>query len=225
VRDPAHKEVAVPNNKTKWVAAVASVTFLAACSQVPSWNAPAPASSAANPAPPAGLPVTVSCAQGQQALVKQVTLGGQTVSQVECVTMPLVASRELNVLEDTAFTVPQPAPRRVAPPRRVVRPVVREEVVREEVVREEEVVSEEPTVHRTSTSPSPSTSSRDAEPEATQPVRKTRSGEKSALIIAGSTAAGAGVGAIVGGKRGAIIGGILGGVGGTVYDRKTRHPK
>ncbi len=205
------------NNKKKWVAAVASVAFLAACTQVPSWNAPASTSQA--PAPPAGVPVTVTCAQGQQALVKQVTLAGQTVSQVECVAMPVVASRELNVLEDTTLTVPQPEPRRVAPARRVVRraPVVRDEPRYEP--RDEPIDDrDEPRVYRTSTS------SREADSRETT-VRKTRPGEKSALIIAGSTAAGAGVGAIVGGKKGALIGAILGGVGGTVYDRKTRHGK
>jgi len=54
-------------------------------------------------------------------------------------------------------------------------------------------------------------------------VRKTRSTKSSVMIIGGSTAAGAGIGAIVDGKKGAIIGGLLGGAAGTVYDRTTRH--
>jgi len=57
------------------------------------------------------------------------------------------------------------------------------------------------------------------------PARKKRSGEKSALIIGGSTAAGAGAGALIGGKKGALIGAIVGGLGGTVYDRTTRNPR
>jgi hypothetical protein len=51
-----------------------------------------------------------------------------------------------------------------------------------------------------------------------------RSKKHSAMIIGGSTAGGAGIGALVGGKKGAVIGGLVGGAAGTVYDRKT-HKK
>ena len=74
------------------------------------------------------------------------------------------------------------------------------------------------TVYRTSTSTS--TSSSEREPRV---VRHTRSAKNSALIIGGSTVAGAGIGAIVDGKKGALIGGLIGAAGGTVYDRTTRH--
>jgi len=50
-----------------------------------------------------------------------------------------------------------------------------------------------------------------------------RTWKKSALIIGGSTAAGAGVGAIMGGKSGAVKGGVVGLVGGTIYDIATRN--
>jgi hypothetical protein len=73
------------------------------------------------------------------------------------------------------------------------------------VVRERVIVREEPRRERPRTK-----------------VRRKRPGAESALIIGGSTAAGAGVGAVLGGKKGAIVGAILGGVGGTVYDRTTR---
>jgi outer membrane lipoprotein SlyB len=56
-----------------------------------------------------------------------------------------------------------------------------------------------------------------------EPVRQGRSWKKSALIIGGSAAGGAGIGAIVGGKGGAIKGAVLGGVAGTVYDIATRN--
>src|SRR5262245_22701340 len=50
----------------------------------------------------------------------------------------------------------------------------------------------------------------------------TRSWQKEAVIIGGSTAAGAGIGAIAGGGKGAAIGAISGGVAGLIYDMKTR---
>jgi len=50
-----------------------------------------------------------------------------------------------------------------------------------------------------------------------------RSWKKSALVIGGSTAAGAGAGALVGGSKGALIGGAVGGAAGTAYEVHKRH--
>jgi hypothetical protein len=53
-----------------------------------------------------------------------------------------------------------------------------------------------------------------------QPVR---SWQKSALLIGGSAAGGAGVGALIGGKKGAGIGALLGGGSAAIYDQVKRH--
>ena len=45
-----------------------------------------------------------------------------------------------------------------------------------------------------------------------------RNWKKTALVIGGSTAAGAGVGALVGGKKGALIGAAIGGGASTIYE-------
>jgi len=45
-----------------------------------------------------------------------------------------------------------------------------------------------------------------------------RDWKKTAIIIGGSTAAGAGLGAIFGGKKGALIGAAIGGGGSTIYE-------
>ena len=54
-------------------------------------------------------------------------------------------------------------------------------------------------------------------------ARPQRSWQKSALIIGGSAASGAGVGAIVGGKKGALIGAALGGGASSIYEATRRR--
>jgi hypothetical protein len=49
-----------------------------------------------------------------------------------------------------------------------------------------------------------------------------RDWKKTAMVVGGTTAAGAGVGAIFGGKRGALIGAAIGGGAGTIYEVRKR---
>ena len=60
----------------------------------------------------------------------------------------------------------------------------------------------------------------------TAPSRVVRSSgrdwTKTAMVIGGTTAAGAGLGAIFGGKKGALIGAAIGGGAGTLYEVKKR---
>jgi hypothetical protein len=53
--------------------------------------------------------------------------------------------------------------------------------------------------------------------------RDERTKTKTALIIGGSAASGAGVGAIVGGKKGALIGAALGGGAASIYEATKRR--
>jgi hypothetical protein len=48
--------------------------------------------------------------------------------------------------------------------------------------------------------------------------QRSRDWKKTALVIGGSTATGAGVGALIGGKKGALIGAALGGGASTIYE-------
>ena len=50
--------------------------------------------------------------------------------------------------------------------------------------------------------------------------RPGRNWKKTALVIGGSTATGAGIGAIVGGKKGALIGAAIGGGASTLYEAR-----
>jgi hypothetical protein len=52
--------------------------------------------------------------------------------------------------------------------------------------------------------------------------RSRRNWGKTALVIGGSTAAGAGVGGLIGGKKGALIGAALGGGASTIYEAVKR---
>ncbi len=59
-----------------------------------------------------------------------------------------------------------------------------------------------------------------------EPVRSTRYGrstEKSALIVGGSAAGGAAIGAVAAGGKGAALGALSGGAAGFVYDRLTHN--
>jgi hypothetical protein len=54
-------------------------------------------------------------------------------------------------------------------------------------------------------------------------VRPERSWGKTAMIVGGSTAGGAGVGGIVGGKKGALIGAAIGGGAASIYEATRRR--
>lgn len=56
-----------------------------------------------------------------------------------------------------------------------------------------------------------------------RPARRGRSTGKSVAIVAGSAAAGAGIGALAGGGKGAAIGALSGGAAGFLFDRLTHN--
>jgi len=154
----------------------------------------------------ASAPVLLSCPAGQQALMRQVVVGGALVPQVECVSATPTA---VPVAAPAAVAAPMfasPAPAAYAATPVAYQPVA-------------------PVPVRTATSAAPrarrAVYSDDDIVEYRRPAK--RSWQKSALIIGSAAGAGAGVGAATGGKKGALIGAAIGGGAATVWDQVTRR--
>jgi hypothetical protein len=141
----------------------------------------------------------VDCGDGRQALVHPAANG---VSRVECVPMEAAAPPVAAMSYASGFAPAVPA-------------------VQERIVYRDRPVART-TTRRTAASATSATSSA-ASPVYREPQRRTRSWKKSAVVIGGATAGGAGVGAVLGGGSGAKKGAVVGLVGGTIYDIATRN--
>jgi hypothetical protein len=162
----------------------------------------------------------VNCGEGRQAMVySDPRTGG---SQVQCVAAEGFAPSMMTPGVAGAMPVSQFAPAIVSPaqvaPERVVyrdRPAARPAY---------RSASRSTTASRTSSADGyPAAEPAYSRGSTAEPVRQGRSWKKSAVIIGGSTAAGAGAGAVLGGKDGAKKGAVVGLLGGTIYDIATRN--
>lgn len=158
----------------------------------------------------------VDCGEGRQAMI-WADPDGSPALRVACVplqalpyagAMPVVSQSVGSSQRLTLDTMPQ-----------VVSPAVQERVV----YRDREAAAPV----RTTSGRRASTSNGTYSPAGAQgtydrPAPQTRTWKKSAIIIGGSTAAGAGVGAVLDGKSGAKKGAVVGLLGGTIYDIATR---
>jgi hypothetical protein len=155
----------------------------------------------------AGSPVVVSCEPHQRTLVRPAVVNGVQVSQVEC-----VAADPSRMTAETAYAN-QLAPRAAA-------------AAYTQAARAPQVVYEDLEPARVIRTSAPATVAR---PQTTrqviydEPVKKTRSVKKSAIIIGSSAGVGAAVGAAVKGKKGALIGAAIGGGGAAIWDQVTRR--
>ncbi|HEX6737236.1 MAG TPA: hypothetical protein VF310_03080, partial [Vicinamibacteria bacterium] len=143
----------------------------------------------------------VQCGEGRQALVRTAQVGGRAVPQVECVPAAPAAAPVLNdaaaIPQGYAPVYPQAMAQTVGyRPLPVIEPAAAPAPV---------VYRDRPVTRRVAYR---------------EPVRRTqgRSWKKSALIIGGAAAGGAGLGAVLDGGRGAKKGAVIGGVAGTIYD-------
>ncbi len=135
----------------------------------------------------------VECAPYQEATMQRVIVNGREATTLTCV----------NRMDDTVAYYPaQPAyAQGYAQPVYAPAPVPRQAVQRAPVVRERVVYQ-------------------DREPDVRSSHR--RSWGKTALIIGGSSGAGAGIGALAGGKKGALIGAAIGGGAASIFEATKR---
>lgn len=192
---------------------LAAIGTLSACRAVETPNATAAAVTQA----PAGQPMLISCAPGQQPLVSQVVVNGTWVPQAECVTVGATpqgvaasaqaqawapqgyaaAAAPAPVYSPAPVYTPAPVYAPAPTPVAVERPVRRQPTARRVVYDDDVIEYESP--------------------------RKNRSWQKSAIIIGSSAGVGAGVGAATGGKKGALLGAAIGGGAATIWDQATRR--
>ena len=171
-------------------------------------NAQAAPQSAVTAAVPADRPTLVNCGEGRHAVVYPSRANGP--AQVECVAQDPYARPFPTIDNGVPMAMgyaPQPVSQYTAAAPVQTRTVVQERVVYRDRPVRSTVRRSSPTYTRTSY----------------EPAHRTRSWKKSAVIIGGSTAGGAGVGALLGGKGGAKKGAVAGLVGGTIYDIATRN--
>jgi hypothetical protein len=167
----------------------------------------------------------VNCGEGRQAMIYTDPRTG--TSQVQCVGADTFAPSVAGMPGVAgAMPVSQFVPAIVSP----AQPAVQERVVyRDRPVSQPAYRSAARTSSASSASRTSSAGTyRTAEPSysrgsAVEPAPQGRSWKKSAVIIGGSTAAGAGAGAVLGGKDGAKKGAVVGLLGGTIYDIATRN--
>jgi len=139
-------------------------------------------------------PTVVHCEPYQEAVMQRSLVANREVAQVTCVNRMAPAPAYAAPAYATPYAAPATyyAPPVYSQPDIVQRPAPRRQSVRPRAQRTTYMQREE--------------------------VQPKRSWKKTALIIGGSSAAGAGVGAIAGGKKGALIGAAIGGGAATVYE-------
>jgi hypothetical protein len=125
---------------------------------------------------------------------------------------PMLASERVGLVDDGYTQYPASTQYPVYASYPAARPVV----YRVNEAGQQPVYETAPAPRRIATAP------RNSDRAAAIERRSGRDWQKTAMVVGGSTAAGAGLGAIFGGKKGALIGAAIGGGAGTLYEVKKR---
>jgi len=139
---------------------------------------------------------TMQCQPYDEAVLRRAFVNGREVTDVTCIT------RSGAYLPQGAYA-PQAYAQQVYQPASQ-QPVYRDNIVTRPAARARTV--SQPSRARVETN--------DGEPQ--------RSWGKTAMVIGGSTGAGAGIGGLIGGKKGALIGAAVGGGAATIYEARKR---
>lgn len=141
----------------------------------------------------------MQCQPHEEAVMRRAIVNGREVSDVTCIT------RMTNGYAPFDYAQGRPAYSQPAYGQPVyAAPVYRDDIVTRPVVR-----TSQPARQRVATR---ETTRRESD----------RSWGKTAMIIGGSTGAGAGIGGLIGGKKGALIGAAVGGGAATIYESTKR---
>lgn len=142
---------------------------------------------------------TLQCQPHEEAVLRRAFVAGREVTDVTCIT------RNAGYASPYAPQGAYAQPVGYAPPVAYAQqPVYRDEIVRRPVTRTRTVSSS-------------------ARQRTVEDRRESdRSWGKTAMIIGGTSGAGAGIGGLIGGKKGALIGAAIGGGAATVYEARKR---
>lgn len=140
----------------------------------------------------------LQCQPHEEAVLRRAVVAGREVTDVTCITRNFAYASPYATQYSPTTAYAQPVG--YAP-----QPVYRDEIVTRRPVARARTVSQ-PARQRTTEAPN------DAD----------RSWGKTAMIIGGSSGAGAGIGGLIAGKKGALIGAAIGGGAATVYEARKR---
>lgn len=142
---------------------------------------------------------SMQCQPHEEAVLRRAIVSGREVTDVTCITRSSAYAPQGAYAQPAGY-----APQSVG---YASQPVYRDEIVTRPVTRARTV--SRPARQRVTTA------RREAESEE-------RSWGKTAMIIGGSSGAGAGIGGLIAGKKGALIGAAIGGGAATVYEARKR---
>ena len=141
----------------------------------------------------ASLP-QMQCQPYEEAVLRRAFVGGREVTDVTCITRMGSAYAQPAYAQQIGYAQPGYA-----------QPMYRDEIVTRPAARTVAAPARQRVVSRESAR-----------------AESNRSWGKTAMVIGGSTGAGAGIGGLIGGKKGALIGAAVGGGAATIYESRKR---
>jgi len=137
---------------------------------------------------------TLQCQPYEEAVLRRAVVAGREVTDVTCITRSTSYMPQTAYAQPIAYTQPLQQPGYVYEGNTVTRPVARARTVAQPARQRQAAARND----------------------------SDRSWGKTAMIIGGSSGAGAGIGGLIAGKKGALIGAAIGGGAATIYESRKR---